>query len=294
MSPRTARSPARASSSTWSTRCSPSRATAAHQFRILRAVKNRFGPTDEIGVFEMTGGGLARGREPVRAVPRPSAISAARARRSSPAWRARGRCWSRSRRWSRRPRSARRAAPWSAGTRTGCRWCSPCSRPTAACSLGGHDVYLNVAGGLRILEPAADLAVGRGAGLLAHRRAAAGRRRLFRRDRAVRRRPAGGAGGRAAARRPASSASPAPSCRHRAQRRRRDRLAGSTAVVDHRARSSRDIAARSPQRGRDESLDARQPPRRRMTTADLRSRYTRAADGAAWPPWPRAIGRLER
>src|SRR6187551_1347030 len=30
----------------------------AHQFRILRAVKNRFGPTDEIGVFDMTGLGL--------------------------------------------------------------------------------------------------------------------------------------------------------------------------------------------------------------------------------------------
>ncbi|HYZ45651.1 MAG TPA: DNA repair protein RadA, partial [Xanthobacteraceae bacterium] len=30
----------------------------SHQFRILRAVKNRFGPTDEIGVFEMSGGGL--------------------------------------------------------------------------------------------------------------------------------------------------------------------------------------------------------------------------------------------
>src|SRR5829696_2598738 len=30
----------------------------SHQFRILRAAKNRFGPTDEIGVFEMTGGGL--------------------------------------------------------------------------------------------------------------------------------------------------------------------------------------------------------------------------------------------
>ena len=30
----------------------------SHQFRILRAVKNRFGPTDEIGVFEMTGSGL--------------------------------------------------------------------------------------------------------------------------------------------------------------------------------------------------------------------------------------------
>src|SRR2546430_7028109 len=30
----------------------------SHHFRILRAVKNRFGPTDEIGVFEMTGTGL--------------------------------------------------------------------------------------------------------------------------------------------------------------------------------------------------------------------------------------------
>jgi len=29
-----------------------------HQFRILRSVKNRFGGTDEIGVFEMTGEGL--------------------------------------------------------------------------------------------------------------------------------------------------------------------------------------------------------------------------------------------
>ena len=36
-------------------------------FRILRAVKNRFGPTDEIGVFEMTGGGL-------REVSNPSAL----------------------------------------------------------------------------------------------------------------------------------------------------------------------------------------------------------------------------
>ena len=38
-----------------------------HQFRILRAVKNRFGPTDEIGVFEMTGAGL-------REVANPSAL----------------------------------------------------------------------------------------------------------------------------------------------------------------------------------------------------------------------------
>ena len=38
-----------------------------HQFRILRAVKNRFGATDEIGVFEMTEAGLAE-------VPNPSAL----------------------------------------------------------------------------------------------------------------------------------------------------------------------------------------------------------------------------
>ena len=36
----------------------------SHQFRILRAVKNRFGPADEIGVFEMTGGGLSEVANP--------------------------------------------------------------------------------------------------------------------------------------------------------------------------------------------------------------------------------------
>ena len=35
-----------------------------HQFRILRAVKNRFGATDEIGVFEMTEHGLAEVANP--------------------------------------------------------------------------------------------------------------------------------------------------------------------------------------------------------------------------------------
>src|SRR5215469_5568200 len=38
-----------------------------HQFRILRAVKNRFGATDEIGVFEMSDRGLVE-------VPNPSAL----------------------------------------------------------------------------------------------------------------------------------------------------------------------------------------------------------------------------
>ena len=40
-----------------------------HQFRILRAVKNRFGATDEIGVFEMTEQRAGRGRQPLGAVP---------------------------------------------------------------------------------------------------------------------------------------------------------------------------------------------------------------------------------
>ena len=36
----------------------------AHQYRILRSVKNRFGATDEIGVFEMTGAGLSEVANP--------------------------------------------------------------------------------------------------------------------------------------------------------------------------------------------------------------------------------------
>lgn len=36
----------------------------AHQYRILRAVKNRFGPTDEIGVFEMSDKGLREVKNP--------------------------------------------------------------------------------------------------------------------------------------------------------------------------------------------------------------------------------------
>ena len=35
-----------------------------HQFRVLRGVKNRFGPTDEIGVFEMTDKGLMEVAKP--------------------------------------------------------------------------------------------------------------------------------------------------------------------------------------------------------------------------------------
>lgn len=37
-----------------------------HQFRILRAVKNRYGPTDEIGIFEMVSSGLKEANDPSR------------------------------------------------------------------------------------------------------------------------------------------------------------------------------------------------------------------------------------
>ncbi len=67
-------------------------------FRILRAVKNRFGPTDEIGVFEMVEQGLVETPKPVRAFPRRWPASGRLAPRCSPASKARGRCWWKSRR----------------------------------------------------------------------------------------------------------------------------------------------------------------------------------------------------
>ena len=39
--------------------------------RFVRALKNRFGPTDEVGCFEMTGDGIAEVARPERAVPVP-------------------------------------------------------------------------------------------------------------------------------------------------------------------------------------------------------------------------------
>lgn len=105
----------------------------SQQFRILRAVKNRFGPTDEIGVFEMTGLGLREVTNPP-SCSCPSAISARPAPQSLRASRAQGPSWSNCRRWWRRPRSAPRAAPWSAGTRAGSRWCWRCWRRIAGSS----------------------------------------------------------------------------------------------------------------------------------------------------------------
>ena len=129
----------------------------SHQFRILRAVKNRFGPTDEIGVFEMTGSGLREVANPselflsARDLGQPGTAVFAGIEGTRPLL----------------VEIQALVAPTSLGTprRAVVGW-DP-SRLSmvlavleAHCGvkLGGHDVYLNVAGGLRIQEPAADLA----------------------------------------------------------------------------------------------------------------------------------------
>ncbi len=129
-----------------------------HQFRILRAVKNRFGPSDEIGVFEMSDAGLVE-------VPNPSGLFLSERERDvngaavfagiegtrpllveiealvAPSPLA-------------TPRRA--VVGWDAG-----RLAMVMAVLEARCglALAGNDIYLNVAGGLRIVEPAADLAV---------------------------------------------------------------------------------------------------------------------------------------
>ncbi len=129
-----------------------------HQFRILRAVKNRFGPTDEIGVFEMTDAGLSE-------VANPSALFLAERRGNVS-----GCCVFAGIEGSRPVLVEIQAlvAPSSLGTprRAVVGWDNArlnmvlaVLEARAGLAFGGHDIYLNVAGGLRIQEPAADLAV---------------------------------------------------------------------------------------------------------------------------------------
>jgi DNA repair protein RadA/Sms len=128
-----------------------------HHFRVLRAVKNRFGPTDEIGVFEMTGKGLAE-------VANPSALFLGDRNSTSP-----GTAVFAGLEGTRpllvevqalvapagfgTPRRA--VVGWDTG-----RLAMILAVLDARAGLGisGSDVYLNVAGGLKVGEPAADLA----------------------------------------------------------------------------------------------------------------------------------------
>jgi DNA repair protein RadA/Sms len=128
-----------------------------HPFRILRSVKNRFGATDEIGVFEMAQEGL-------RQVANPSELFLGDRDSSSP-----GSAVFAGVEGTRPLLVEIQAlvAPTSFGTprRAVVGW--DANRLSmilavldARCgvSFGQHDVYLNVAGGLKISEPAADLA----------------------------------------------------------------------------------------------------------------------------------------
>jgi len=131
---------------------------SAQYYRLLRSVKNRFGPAGEIGAFEMRGTGLypvtnpsqlflgergenapgaavfagVEGTRPllveIQALVAPTAFPSPR--RAVVGW------------------DANRLAMLLAVLEARC-----------GIKLSGHDVYLNVAGGLRVAEPAADLAV---------------------------------------------------------------------------------------------------------------------------------------
>ncbi|MBX9707943.1 MAG: DNA repair protein RadA [Caulobacteraceae bacterium] len=128
-----------------------------YPFRILRAGKNRFGATDEIGVFEMGDAGLSE-------VSNPSALFLGESKERAP-----GSAVFAGIEGSRPVLVEVQAlvAPSAYGTPrravigwdTG-RLAMVLAVLEARCGVGfgNQDVYLNVAGGLRINEPAADLA----------------------------------------------------------------------------------------------------------------------------------------
>ena len=129
-----------------------------HHFRILRAVKNRFGPTDEIGVFEMRGAGLVEVENPsalfleAREENVPGSVVFAGLEGTRPLL----------------VEIQALAAPSSLATprRAVVGWDSnrlsmvlAVLEARCGLSFAGRDVFLNIAGGLKINEPAADLAV---------------------------------------------------------------------------------------------------------------------------------------
>ena len=129
-----------------------------HQFRILRAVKNRFGPTDEIGVFEMSDGGLREVSNPSRLFlggesrPTPGTAVFAGVEGTRPLLI--------------EVQALVSPSPLGTPRRTVVGWDSnrlamilAVLEARAGVSFGQSDVYLNVAGGLKLRETGADLAV---------------------------------------------------------------------------------------------------------------------------------------
>ena len=129
-----------------------------HQFRILRAVKNRFGPADEIGVFEMTGQGLAE-------VANPSALFLSD-RETGATGSAVFAGIEGTRPMLTEVQALVVPSPLGTPRRTvvgldGGRVSTILAVLEARCGLSfaGLDIFLNVAGGMRVNEPAADLAI---------------------------------------------------------------------------------------------------------------------------------------
>jgi DNA repair protein RadA/Sms len=129
-----------------------------HQFRILRAVKNRFGSTDEVGVFEMADAGMREVRNPSEVFLQERSGNAAG---SAIAVTLEGS----------RPillevqaltaNSAlgmpRRTANGFDGNRV--QMLVAVLTKRVGLPLSGQDIYVNIVGGLRVVEPAVDLAV---------------------------------------------------------------------------------------------------------------------------------------
>lgn len=129
-----------------------------HHFRILRAVKNRYGATDEIGVFEMQEKGLVE-------VENPSALFLAERQGNIS-----GSCVFAGVEGSRpllvEIQALVSQSGYSSPKRAVVGWDAnrlsmilAVLEARCGISFGTHDVYLNIAGGLKINEPAADLAV---------------------------------------------------------------------------------------------------------------------------------------
>ncbi|HEY0876179.1 MAG TPA: DNA repair protein RadA [Vicinamibacterales bacterium] len=129
-----------------------------HAHRVVRAVKNRFGAVSELGVFEMTGGGL-------RAVPNPSALFLAERPANAPGSAVLC-CVEGSRPLlvevqalvsSTSFGNARRMASGIDQNRLSLLLAVLEKR--AGLNLIGEDVFVNIAGGMAVDEPAADLAI---------------------------------------------------------------------------------------------------------------------------------------
>jgi len=128
-----------------------------HHFRILRGLKNRFGATDEIGVFEMVGAGLQE-------VPNPSALFINERTKGQS-----GSCVFAGLEGTRpilvEIQALAAKTAFGSPRRAVVGWDSArlamilaVIETRCGIAFGGHDIYLNVAGGMKITEPAADLA----------------------------------------------------------------------------------------------------------------------------------------